>query len=214
MIAAIFDMDGLLIDSEPFWQAAEKKAFRTVGIDLTTDMCLKTMGRRTDEVVAFWFRRFPWEGKSLKQVEFEIVGLVKEMIENKGSAMDGVYDTLKMLKDHQFRIALASSSSPELIQVVLHKLRIGEYFEVVHSAEKEKRGKPDPAVYLTTADKMHVNPSDCVVFEDSLAGVKAGKAAGMKVIAIPAPDQTMDNGFKLADIKLRSLTDFSLEMVS
>ena len=79
MRAAIFDMDGVLIDSEPLWRRAEKQVFGTVGIKLTEEMCEQTMGLRTDEVIAYWYKRFPWSGKSLKSVEQELVAAVPSL---------------------------------------------------------------------------------------------------------------------------------------
>lgn len=213
MNTVIFDMDGLLIDSEPFWQAAEKKTFNTVGIELTDDMCLRTMGRRTDEVVAYWYNRYPWQGKDLKTVELEIVHNVKERIEHLGTAMDGVYETLELLKNHRVRMGLASSSPMELIETALQKLEIIDYFQVIHSAVEEEQGKPHPAVYLTAAGRLNARPGDCVVLEDSPAGVQAGKDAGMRVIAIPEPGQYGDERFKMADMKLRSLSEFNIRMI-
>jgi sugar-phosphatase len=194
MKAAIFDMDGLLIDSEPLWRLAEKEVF-------------------ADEVVAHWYKLRPWHGKSLEDVERELIERMKELTEMHGVALEGVYDILDILQGRGFKLALASSSPHVLIGTVVNKLYIRQYFEVLCSAIDEKFGKPHPAIYLTTAERLGVHPSDCVVFEDSVTGIRSAKAAGMMAIAVPAMNQYGDRRFAEADLKFKSLSDFSLEML-
>jgi sugar-phosphatase len=213
MKAAIFDMDGLLIDSEPLWRLAEKEVFGQIGISLTDEMCEEMMGRRTDEVVAHWYKLRPWHGKSLEDVERELIERMKELTEMHGVALEGVYDILDILQGRGFKLALASSSPHVLIGTVVNKLYIRQYFEVLCSAIDEKFGKPHPAIYLTTAERLGVHPSDCVVFEDSVTGIRSAKAAGMMAIAVPAMNQYGDRRFAEADLKFKSLSDFSLDMV-
>ena len=110
-------------------------------------------------------------------------------------------------------IGVASSSPPALIDTVIDKLGIRTYFQVLCSAMDEEFGKPHPAVYLTTAARLGVEPHECLVFEDSMTGVRAAKAAGMTTVAVPAAHQYEDGRFTEADLKLRSLNDFSWDMV-
>lgn len=213
MKAAIFDMDGLLIDSEPLWREAERAVFQTVGLELTDRMCEETMGFRLDEVIAYWQRQHPWNDKSLEQIHDEIVDLMKTLIDTRGVALDGAYDLLEGLQADGLGLALASSSPRILIEVVVEKLGLDPYFAVIRSAESERQGKPDPAVYLSTARLLDTAPSECVVFEDSVAGVRAAKAAGMTVIAVPAAEQFDEPSFGIADLKLKTLREFSLGML-
>ncbi len=213
MNTAIFDMDGVLIDSEPLWRMAEQRVFKSVGIRLNDEMCMETMGCRTDEVVAYWYQKYPWNGKDPVDVEHEIVAEMERLVSEQGRALEGVYDILKILQEYRFKIGLASSSAIILINAVIEKLDIRQYFRVLHSAEDEESGKPNPAVYLTASRQLNAAPRDCVAFEDSIAGVRAAKSAGMKVIAIPAADQYDDIKFNEADIKLKSLKDFSIDMI-
>ncbi len=111
MQAAIFDMDGLLIDSEPLWRRAEKQVFSTVGIPLTETMCEETMGLRTDEVVQHWYQRFPWSGKNPETVEQELVVTVQHLIATQGEALAGVHETLTIFKEAEVPLGLASSSA-------------------------------------------------------------------------------------------------------
>ena len=170
-------------------------------------------GRRIDEVVAYWFKKRPWLGKSIDQVVNEILTVVMELVETHGDALEGVYNILEVLRSHKLKIGLASSSPLSLIDTVVRKLNVEHYFDVMCSAKDETFGKPHPAVYLSTAKQLDVYSGDCIVFEDSLAGVEAAKSAGMITIAIPAADQYCDARFEKADFKLRSLSEFKLDMI-
>jgi mannitol-1-/sugar-/sorbitol-6-/2-deoxyglucose-6-phosphatase len=208
--AIIFDMDGVLIDSEPLWKIAEKKAFAKVGITLTTAMCNLTMGYRVNEVVDYWYEKFPWKDKAKKDVENDIVEICLNEIRTTGREMEGVTECLLRLKKSNYRLALASSSSTKIIDVIIDQLSIRHFFEVIQSAENEEFGKPHPAVFLTTAKKLKVNPQNCLVIEDSVNGVIAAKACRMKVIAIPDKELAGDKRFAIADVILKSMVDFNI----
>lgn len=210
MMAAIFDMDGLLIDSEPFWRQAERRVFAAVGVHLSDDMCRRTQGMRTDEVVAYWYRQHPWRGKSREAVRREIIAAVADLIENGGAALPGVYTALKALREAGVRLGLASSSPHELIRAVVARLRLEDCFEATCSAMDHERGKPDPAVYLEAARRLSAAPAECVAFEDSIAGVQSAKAAGMTVVAVPAPEHFGHEAFAAADWQLPSLEALSV----
>ncbi len=213
MKAAVFDMDGLLIDSEPLWRQAEKSTFREVGIELTDQMCHQTLGLRADEVVAHWYGKFPWTGATLEEVEIRLVSSVQRLISAHGQPLKGVCTILSVLSEAGFKLGLASSSPHVLIETVVGKLDVRDYFAVMCSAVDEDRGKPDPAVYLKAAEKLGVDPTNCIAFEDSVSGVRSAKSAGMSVIAVPAENQYCEREFEMADIKLRSLAEFSIEML-
>lgn len=206
--AVIFDMDGLLVDSEPLWRRAEQGVFPKVGIQLTDEMCMQTMGTRVDEVVKHWFAVKPWEGASLQEVEEEVVASVVDLVQKEGAAMEGVEYILEFFRKRGFQIALASSSSVRLIDAVVDKFAIRDRFDVLQSAESELYGKPHPGVFLTTAAKLGVAPTSCLVFEDSFAGLIAGLAARMKVVAVPAEHDFGQSRFAVAHLKLRSLRQF------
>jgi mannitol-1-/sugar-/sorbitol-6-/2-deoxyglucose-6-phosphatase len=211
--AVIFDMDGVIIDSEPLWQIAEKQVFETVGITLTTEMCGRTIGLRSDEVIRYWFDRQPWESKSLEQVEAELLAEVEVLIREQGKAMAGLTPILDRIQASDLRLAIASSSPKKLIQSVITKLAIGDYFEAFYSGFDVPHGKPDPAVYLAAAAGLGLAPENCLAIEDSLAGIRSAKAAGMKVIAIPAPESYDDAKFDIANLKVRSLVELDLDVI-
>ncbi len=202
--AVIFDMDGLLIDSEPLWQQAEIAIFKQVDIILIPSMCLQTKGLRIDEVVEYWYKKYPWDNLSKLEVEEAIVDKLIELICTEGKALAGVNDAINYIKTKDVKIALASSSSYKIINAALKKLNLTDTFEIIYSAESEALGKPHPGVYLTTANKLGVSPQNCLALEDSLNGVLAAKSAQMKCIAIP---ETSDHNpkFAIADMILESL---------
>lgn len=207
--AVIFDMDGVLIDSEPFWQEAQKEVFKKVGVDITDAMCNQTTGLRIDEVVAHWHRRFRWDGVPLNEVENCIIQGVIDRVNDRGMLLPGVRSAIGFFKNKGLRIALASSSAFRLIDAVLGKFDLHREFEVIHSAEKESHGKPHPAIYLSTAELLDVESTACLAIEDSFNGLIAAKAACMKTIVIPERSVWDQTRFDIADVKLKSLAEIA-----
>lgn len=207
--AVIFDMDGVLIDSEPFWHQAEKRALASVGLHLTPEMSKATFGLRTREMLEMWHSRFGWNGKSVDELEAEINEEVTQLILNHGVAMPGVFDVLRFFNEVRLPVGLATSSPYPLIDAVFQRLDIAPFFTAVHSADDEHFGKPNPAVYLSVAGKLGLSPWQCLVFEDSFVGVVAGLAARMSVVAVPHPMDFDDPRFGAATFKIPSLAAFS-----
>ncbi|PSO49574.1 MAG: hexitol phosphatase HxpB [Cyanobacteria bacterium SW_9_44_58] len=212
--AIIFDMDGLLIDSEPFWQQAEIEVFAEVGLHLNSDLCHQTMGLRIDEVVNYWYQRHPWQGISQADLAQKIVQRVVELIETKGVAREGVYPLLDYLSSTNLPLALASSSDLILIKAVLNCLHLEDTFTVIASATTEAYGKPHPAVYLTTAEKLGVTPTHCLAIEDSLNGVLAAKAARMACFAVPESYPEHNPKLIIADEIFPSLVEVKTELAA
>ena len=185
--AAIFDLDGLLIDSEPLWRRAEMEVFRTVGVELTEVECHQTTGLRTDQVVAYWLERRSWdEGRfPAAVITLRINQRVIELVGEEGEAKAGVVAALDYFQGRGLRIGLASSSAMPVIEASIARLGIADRFDVVHSADFEQRSKPAPDVYLGAARRLGVDPSRCVALEDSVIGLRAAKAARMSCIWIP-----------------------------
>ena len=211
--AVIFDMDGLIIDSEPLWREAEISVFGSVGLRLTEELCRQTTGLRIDEVVAHWHKKSPWTGPRREQVTKQVLDEVQRLILERGSLLEGARDAITELHAQGLALAVASSSPMRLIQAVLDKFSLRSYFSALHSAEQEIAGKPDPAVYLSTMSLLGVKPRHCVALEDSLSGVRAAKAAGAMVIAVPAAEDALEPGFEVADVMLTSLKDFSIDLL-
>lgn len=209
--AVIFDMDGVLIDSEPFWRRSTIETLRKVGLELTYDLCSRTMGLRVDEVVDYWYRHFPWQQPTKEEIAKEIVARVVELIQLEGKPKDGVTYIMDFLSNQDLLLALASSSSYEIIDAVLRRLEIRDLFPVICSALNEDYGKPHPSVYISTAKRLRVSPPDCLAIEDSFNGVLSAKAARMKCVAIPENFPDYDPRLIIADRILGSLRDVNIE---
>ena len=188
--AAIFDMDGLLVDSEPIWHEVEIEVFGRHGVALTVERCLETKGMFLGDAVQHWYARYPWTGASRHDVAAEIVESMVRRLEDAVEAKPGAVHALDFCAARGAALALASSSPRRLIDAAVRRLGLAGRFAVVHSAEDEAVGKPDPAIFVTTARLLAVAPGACVVFEDSAAGVLAAKGAGMVCVAVPEADPT------------------------
>ena len=212
--AVIFDMDGLLIDSEPLWRIAETRAMNAVGVPMVEDDGFKTMGLRTDEVVEYWFARHPWKSPSRAEVGGAITGNVIALIEERGEALPGAIEAVQEVAAAGYRVGLASSSSMDIIEAVLQRIGLRDAFEALQSAEHEPYGKPHPAVYIECARSLGVVPANCLALEDSPAGVLAAKAAKMRCIAVPPAELAADHRYCIADLQLDSLEQFGAHTVA
>lgn len=207
--AVIFDMDGLLIDSEPFWKIAEKEVFGSLGIEVTEELSIETSRMTTREVTEYWYNHKPWKEKSLEEVEQTVIRRVGILIDNSGVMMPGVVDLLEYFKQLGYKIGLATNSPYCLVPKVLRKLHIEHYFETTISSDFVDKGKPSPDIYIKTAFELNTMPSKCIVFEDSTSGIRAALAAGMSVVAVVSENGKFDDeGFDIANIKIRQLSDF------
>lgn len=209
--AAIFDMDGLLVDSEPYWREVEIEVFRTVGLEMDDEMCKRTTGLPTDAVVRYWYEKHPWHNRSIDEVGAEIIQGAYDQIGKHAGPMPGVPDILELFRQQGIPMAIASASPMHLIEAVIDRLNIRSYFTLWHSATLEKRNKPHPDVYLGTARKLGVEPGACVAFEDSGNGLKSAHAADMLTVAVPADYEFDDLKFDIATLKIPSLLQFSLQ---
>lgn len=206
--AVIFDMDGVLTDSEPLWKIAMEEVFRSVGCPLTRKDFQKTVGLRIDEVCEYWYAHTGWEGASPKDVENRIMLRMVELIHENGEPLPGVLETTAYLQEIGMKIGLATSSYTVLIDAVLETLGIRDRFDEIHSAENEEFGKPHPAVYMTVANRLNVDSSRCLVIEDSLNGIISGKAAKMKVVCIPEKTHHPEPKLMVADYQFDDMLLF------
>ncbi|HMU09072.1 MAG TPA: hexitol phosphatase HxpB [Ferruginibacter sp.] len=204
----IFDMDGLLIDSEPLWKQAAEEFFSEHNIKLSPEQYAKTTGMRTKEFLLFWFTYFKISQTKLLQAEERIVNRVIELVQQRGKPMPGVSYIFDFFKGRNFNIGLATSSGPALMEVVTNMLGIKKDLGALSSANDLAYGKPHPEVYLNCAEKLSVHPGQCICFEDSFNGMIAAKAAGMKCVIVPEPSIYPKTKWDAADIKIRSLKDF------
>ena len=206
--AVIFDMDGVIIDSEPLWKIAMEEVFSVLGSTLTKGDFQKTVGLRIDEVIHFWNVTEGWGVVDEAQVQEDIISKMEALILKNPYPLVGVVETLKFLKSKKIKTGLATSSSGRLIEAVLSSLEIKHYFDFTWSAENESHGKPHPAVYLSVAKSLHVNPTKCLVIEDSYNGVISGLAARMKVVCIPEKTHFPNLKLALADFQFETMAEF------
>ncbi len=206
--AVIFDMDGLLVDSEPWWRVAETNVFGRLSVAPSEADFERMMGNRIQEVIRQWHDSHPWPDADFEVTQNEIVDEVARLVITNAGLLPGVSETIAFCKKQNVPVALASSSPLRLIKKLMTHYGIYDQFDLVRSAESEPYGKPHPAVFLTTASHLHINPLRCLVFEDSFNGVLAAKAARMKCVAVPEMRVYNQPRFAIADLKLHSLLEF------
>ncbi len=208
LTTVIFDIDGLLIDSEPLWNQAAAEVFQQYGIKLSDALYNTTTGLRTKEFVAWWFGYFNISMENAAIAEEKIVASVLQKIEEKANIMPGLAHIFDFFTNKKMKIGLATSSPPALIDLVVKMTSIGPFLSATTSAESLAFGKPHPQVYLNCAAAMNSNPIECISFEDSFNGMIAAKAARMKCVVIPHHAQSKEERWAAADLKLSSLQNF------
>lgn len=210
VVAAIFDMDGLLIDSEPLWEQAELDIFSTLDIDLSRREELPdTLGLRIDQVVRMWYETLPWSGPTQQEVTKRVIDRALSLVEETRPLLPGVEHALQLCQRSGLKIGLASASPLFMLERVLEMFNIRNYFEILASAESLPYSKPHPQVYLDAAARLGVDPLNCVTLEDSFNGMIATKAARMRSIVVPDVEYAADPRWALADVKLTSLTELT-----
>lgn len=210
----IFDMDGLLLDTEPLWGVSMLRIAEKHKIPITWERFKETTGLRIYEVTDHWALNYPWQGKTATEVADEILDDIIASSKLHATVLRGVEKTLQLLREKGYKIGLASSSPAHMIHALTDHFGLTVYFDVITSADAVELGKPHPAVFLHCAAELGSKPNECVVLEDSVNGMIAGKAARMKVIVIPDDAHFNDPRFSLADLKLRSMEDLELSMLS
>lgn len=201
----IFDMDGVMIDSEPFWREAAVLSFQEFGLERTEEEFTATTGLRTKEVVKYWL---PDKGLTVRRkAENIILSNVVSLISEKGTPMDGLVDVLTFLRKNNFKIGLATSSPRIVIDAVLKVCLPDFKFDNVQSAEKLSYGKPHPQVYINALRELKSKPNKSIAVEDSINGIIAAKATRMRVVAIPAKDEFTNPKFSIADYKIQQIIE-------
>ena len=195
--AIIFDMDGVVVNSEHLWAQAEYEVFTALGVEVTHELAVITKSMTTIAVASFWYERFPWENTTLQEVEELVISRVIALIEAEHCEIAGIKLFLMQLKAKGYKIGLATNSPYRIIPAVLEKAGIADYFDTIASAEFEPHGKPHPGIYLSASKKLNIDPQYCIAIEDSYSGMLAAKTAGMKVVAFTNGGSAVD--LSLAD---------------
>ncbi len=212
----IFDMDGLLVDSEPLWGIAANDVFEHYGFRLSPEQHITTTGLRTREFVHWWFQHFNIDRTEEPVAEERILNRVLQLVDNDCKMMPGVENVFNLFHSLRFKIGIASSSPQALIDLVMDKSGIRQYVQGTASAQHLRYGKPHPQVYLDCAETLQSVPSNCISFEDSFYGMIAAKAARMVCVVVPEYRRYKEEQWGAADLKLSSLQNFNslhLEML-
>lgn len=206
LVASIFDMDGLLLDSEILWHKAEVEILGALGVPLDAHATRSTKGMFVSDVVAHWFALSPWDGPTPDAVTAAVIERVGDLVETEGRLLPGALRSLDLAARYG-PVALASSTPRPLIERCLAHFDLRARFAVVASAADEGFGKPHPAVFLAAARDLRVDPVACLAFEDAPAGVLSAKAARMACVAVPVPEERDRPEIALADLVLTTLED-------
>lgn len=207
--AVIFDMDGVIVDSEPLWRDVMVEVFAEVGNPMTHEQCAETTGLTIEAVIDYHYEKKPWTGATKAETVRRIVERLIETIYQKAVPMPGLLEAISLFKSLGLKIGLSTSSSHNIIQAVLEKLEVQEVFDAINSAQDVVLGKPHPQVYLNTITDLQVDPTRCFAIEDSLNGLVSAKAARLKTIAVPEPKNWENPKFAIADIQLKSLNELT-----
>jgi HAD superfamily hydrolase (TIGR01509 family) len=203
--AIIFDLDGLLVDSEPHWQVAETAFLEAHGRRYGPALARRYAGFRLRDVIGIMQRECGIPGDPSRLASDLLARLLSEY--DRGLCARPGADAALRLLEGRYSLAIASSSPLEVIRFVTRKFGWEGSFEALCSGEEVPCGKPAPDVFLLAATRLGVPPEACCVFEDSPAGLRAARAAGMRCIAVPTPTfGTAEEFAELADLVLASLT--------
>ncbi len=203
--AALFDLDGTLIDSEHLWQEVEIEVFGALGVPLTVELARETTGMSVSATTRAWRERYPWESPSCAAVEAMLIEAVAKQIRARGVALPGSRSAVLAARAAGLSVALATNSPPAIMDAALARLSLDEAFDVKRCLDGRRAPKPAPDIFLSAADGLGVDPAACVVFEDSLPGMAAAKAAGMSVVMVSTAAQHDRPELARADLVLESL---------
>ncbi len=183
IIAVIWDMDGVIADTAPYHLKAWQKVFRKRGVNFTEDDFKHNFGQRNDAIIKNTL------GDQISQTEIDTIAKEKEktfrkVVKQNLKPLPGAIQLIKSLKQHGFKLALGSSAPIENIRLVIQGLGIDNLFQAIASGREVTEGKPSPLGFLLAAQKLGVEPKNCIVIEDAIAGVTACKRAGMRCIAV------------------------------
>jgi HAD superfamily hydrolase (TIGR01509 family) len=211
--AVVFDLDGVLVQSEEVWDEVREAFVRERGGRYDAEVQRAMMGMSSTE-----WSRYLHDNAGIpdepEAINAEVVRRMLGAYETELPLIDGAQDAVRRLAG-EFRLAVASSSNRPLIDAVLRAAELESYFEATVSSEEVAHGKPAPDVYLEAARRLGAEPAHCAAVEDSHGGIRSAKAAGMRVIAIPNPSYPPDEeSLAQADVTLDSLDDLTREKIA
>ena len=184
--AVLFDMDGLMVDTESLSTEAFINSAKAQGYNMTKEETLKVLGFTKANIYQFWIDYFQGTNVDVKKLVDDHYEYIENVLYTVGpEKMPYVEELLKYLRENNYRIAVASSSDTADIKNNLEKTKLEKYIDEIASGAEVENGKPAPDVFLLAAERLDVDPKDCLILEDSKAGIKAGKASGAMVFMVP-----------------------------
>lgn len=209
----IFDMDGVLVDSEPWHYDIESQLFNKLGLDVPEDVHLTYVGTAADHLYSDLKERYNLSMSVPELIEWDSeyrLKIFREMDNIKPNP--GLIDLLEEIKRSGLKIGIATSSIYELVEIILEKCGINTYFDTITTTDQAGKSKPAPDVYLLAAKKLVVNPENCVVIEDSSHGINAAKSAGMFCIAYQQHNNLLQDASG-ADKLIHSFNEINLPLI-
>ena len=202
--AVLFDMDGLMVDTESLATKAFIHSAKKQGYEMTKEETLLVLGFTTKSIYEFWENYFKDSDVSGKQLVDDHYEYIEDILFTTGpKKMPFIEELLIYLKDNNYKVAVASSSNMNHIVNNMEKTGLIKYIDELASGAEVKNGKPAPDVFLLAAERLGVKPEECLVLEDSKAGVIAGSTAGVKVIMVPdmfEPDEVCkEKAYKIVE---------------
>lgn len=209
--AVIFDMDGVIINSEPLWEKTERILLGRRDIEYNPTYRDKIVGLNQNDSASLLKNTFKLP-ESIQALIDERIGILISIYEKELELIPGVLRLATELKETGFLLALASSSPYRVVDFVVDRFSLNELFQVVVSGDMIELGKPNPDIYQCAAKRLGVNPHECVAIEDSINGVKSAKGAGLVCIAIPDKRLTQKD-FQIADLVVESLNNINAKVI-
>ncbi len=183
-IAAIFDMDGVIADNIPYHRKAWKAFLEKYNCEITDEDFNRNLSGKTNALILRTVLGENLRKEQVVEYTMEKEALFREIYKPIVAEVNGLTTFLRTLKKRGIKTAVATSAPRENVDFIMDNLRLRDYFDVLVDESFITNGKPDPEIYLTTAQLLHVKPENCVVFEDALSGISAANAAGMTVIGV------------------------------
>ena len=207
MKAIIFDMDGVIIDSEPLHIELEREILEDLGGSITVEEHSAFVGTTDDYMWSAFKEQF-----NIPTPIDEIIKIKRKKFDeniHRIKLIDGFWEFFQKLHSEGHPLALASSNNKNTVDLIVEKFDLKKYLKVIMTGTDVKEGKPSPEIFLKTAEKLGISPSDCIVIEDARNGVLAAKSAGMKCIGLKSPNSGNQDLSK-ADLVVNSFQDLDL----
>lgn len=209
--AVIFDLDGTLIDSMWVWEKVDEEYFARFNIEQPKEFNSEIEGRSFRETAEYFKSRFKIP-RSIEEIEDDWNRMAWDKYEHEVPLKKGVMRFLEFLKKNKIKMGIATSNSRELVELVTKANGISDFFDYICTATEVQKGKPEPDIYLKVAKGLNKNPKKCLVFEDVVNGIIAGKRANMKVCAVydESSKESTTKKIKYADYYVENFTDIDL----